>query len=40
MLPEAAQKYTLEEYLELDYNSEEKIEFWDGYVFTLCFPVY
>ena len=30
------QKYTLEEYLELDHNSEEKIEYWDGHVFTLA----
>ena len=30
------QIYTLEEYLELDHNSEEKIEFWDGNVFTLA----
>jgi Uma2 family endonuclease len=31
-----SQIYTLEEYLELDHNSEEKIEFWDGHVFTLA----
>ncbi len=30
------QIYTLEEYLELDHESEEKIEFWDGNVFTLA----
>ena len=30
------QLYTLEEYLELDHNSEEKIEFWDGHIFTLA----
>jgi Uma2 family endonuclease len=30
------QIYTLEEYLELDHNSEEKIEFWDGHIFTLA----
>jgi Uma2 family endonuclease len=30
------QIYTLEEYLELDHNSEEKIEFWGGHVFTLA----
>lgn len=30
------QTYTLEEYLELDHNSEEKIEFWDGHIFTLA----
>lgn len=30
------QIYTLEEYLELDHNSEEKIEFWDGNVLTLA----
>lgn len=28
--------YTLEEYLELDHTSEERIEFWDGNVFTLA----
>ena len=28
--------YTLEEYLELDHNSEEKIEFWDGHISTLA----
>lgn len=36
MLSLKNQIYTLEEYLELDYNSEEKIEFWDGNVFTLA----
>ena len=30
------QIYTLEEYLELDHESEEKIEFWDGHIFTLA----
>lgn len=30
------QNYTLEEYLELDHQSEEKIEFWDGNIFTLA----
>ncbi len=30
------QIYTLEEYLELDHNSEQKIEFWDGNIFTLA----
>lgn len=30
------QIYTLEEYLELDHNTEEKIEFWDGHIFTLA----
>ncbi|CAN5515435.1 Uma2 family endonuclease [soil metagenome] len=30
------QIYTLEEYLELDHDSEEKIEFWDGHIFTLA----
>lgn len=28
--------YTLEEYLELDYLSEEKIEYWDGNIFTFA----
>lgn len=28
--------YTLEEYLELDHRSEEKIEYWDGSVFKLA----
>src|SRR5215203_6310053 len=36
MLPLKKQIYTLEEYLELDHESEEKIEFWDGHVFTLA----
>ena len=36
MLPEEKLKYTLEDYLELDHASEEKIEFWDGHVFTLA----
>ena len=36
MLPQEKLKYTLEEYLELDYRSEEKIEYWDGNVFTLA----
>ena len=36
MLPLQKQIYTLEEYLELDHASEEKIEFWDGNVFTLA----
>lgn len=36
MLPQEKLKYTLEEYLELDYESEEKIEFWDGNVFTFA----
>jgi Uma2 family endonuclease len=36
MQPLKKQIYTLEEYLELDHESEEKIEFWDGHVFTLA----
>jgi Uma2 family endonuclease len=36
MLPQEKLKYTLEEYLELDHGSEEKIEFWDGHIFTLA----
>ena len=36
MLPQEQPKYTLEEYLELDYTSEEKIEFWNGHIFTLA----
>ena len=36
MLPQEKLKYTLEEYLELDHESEEKIEFWDGHIFTLA----
>ena len=36
MLSLKKQIYTLEEYLELDHASEEKIEFWDGNVFTLA----
>jgi Uma2 family endonuclease len=29
------QKYTLEEYLELDANSEERLEYWDGEIFSM-----
>src|ERR1043165_2366057 len=29
------QKYTLEEYFELERNSEEKWEFWDGHVWCM-----
>ncbi len=36
MLPQEKVKYTLEEYLKLDHESEEKLELWDGYVFTLA----
>ncbi|MDQ3087123.1 MAG: Uma2 family endonuclease [Acidobacteriota bacterium] len=36
MLSLEKQIYTLEEYLELDHESEERIEFWDGHVFTLA----
>ena len=36
MLPKEKIEYTLEEYLELDHESEEKIEFWNGHVFTLA----
>ncbi len=36
MLPQENLKYTLEQYLELDHESEEKIEFWDGHIFTLA----
>lgn len=36
MLPLKNQIYTLEEYLELDHESEGKIEFWDGHIFTLA----
>lgn len=36
MLPQEKFKYTLEEYLKLDHESEEKIEFWDGHIFTLA----
>lgn len=36
MLPQEKIRYTLEQYLELDHNSEEKIEFWDGHIFTLA----
>jgi Uma2 family endonuclease len=28
-------KYTLEEYLELDRNSDERLEYWDGEVFSM-----
>lgn len=36
MQPHEKAKYTLEEYLELDHKSEEKIEFWGGHIFTLA----
>lgn len=36
MLPKEKFKYTLEDYLKLDHESEEKIEFWDGHIFTLA----
>ena len=36
MLPKEQIRYTLEEYFELDHASEEKLEFWDGHVFTLA----
>ena len=36
MLPQEKIKYTLEDYLKLDQASEEKIEFWDGHIFTLA----
>lgn len=36
MLPQEKLKYTLEDYLKLDHESEEKIEFWDGHIFTLA----
>lgn len=36
MLSLKDQIYTLEEYLELDHESEEKIEYWDGHIFTLA----
>jgi Uma2 family endonuclease len=36
MLSQEKIKYTLEDYLELDHNSEEKIEFWDGHIFPLA----
>lgn len=36
MLPKEKIEYTLEQYLELDHENEEKLEFWDGYIFTLA----
>lgn len=36
MLPIEKIEYTLEQYLELDHESEERLEFWDGYIFTLA----
>src|SRR4028119_42999 len=35
MIAQPKQKYTLEEYLELDEKSEEKFEYWDGNVWTM-----
>ena len=36
MFPKEKIKYTLEQYLELDHENEEKIEFWNGHIFTLA----
>ena len=36
MQPQEKYKCSLEEYLALDHRSEEKIEYWDGNVFTLA----
>jgi Uma2 family endonuclease len=36
MLPQEKHKYSLEEYLKLDHESEEKIEYWNGDIFTLA----
>jgi Uma2 family endonuclease len=36
MLPKEKFRYSLEEYLELDHESEEKIEYWDGHIFKLA----
>jgi Uma2 family endonuclease len=36
MIAAPKQKYTLEEYLELDKNSEERYEYFDGEVFTMA----
>ncbi len=27
--------YTLEEYMELDRNSDERLEYWDGEIFSI-----
>ena len=35
-VPVSSRKYTLEEYLELDKNSEEKYEYFDGEVFAMA----
>lgn len=35
MAANPARRYTLEEYLELDRTSEERLEFWDGEVFCM-----
>src|SRR5215475_10369250 len=29
-------RYTLEEYLELDKNSDERLEYWDGEIFSMA----
>jgi len=35
MAADPERRYTLEEYLELDRASEERLEFWDGEVFCM-----
>ena len=35
MSSEPKQRYTLEEYLDLDFTSEERYEFWDGEIFCM-----
>jgi Uma2 family endonuclease len=35
MSAQPKRRYTLEEYLELDKNSEERLEYWDGEIFSM-----
>jgi Uma2 family endonuclease len=35
MSAQPKRRYTLEEYLELDKNSDERLEYWDGEIFSM-----
>src|SRR5262245_32092987 len=35
MSAQPKKRYTLEEYLELDKNSDERLEYWDGEIFSM-----
>ena len=36
MSAQPKRRYTLEEYLELDKNSDERLEYWDGEIFSMA----